>query len=314
MEHSWMACRLPFETQQELFADRPFILASAPITPAGRAERIDGGYRVWGTFRYASCLGNSDWSFASAPVPDGEVAIPHTFLLPLSEVTVNDDWFMSGMAATSSGSFTANGVFVPESRSLPLDVFFSADRHPGAAHEEAFMRYPVITIAVMMAALPLGCAEGCVELMRERLASTVVFGTVPRIELPMSRVRWGKALEKVRCARLLFEDVLNRAIASGDAVAAPSEEERGQQELDLMTVAHLAQEAVGLVGDGMGSSPYKLGDPIQRARRDINVMANHYFHDDDIVSERATRFILGLGPGPNDPIFLQRPGTESPTS
>jgi hypothetical protein len=130
----------------------------------------------------------------------------------------------------------------------------------------------------------------------------------------MSRVRWGKALETVRCARLLFEDVLNRAIASGDAVAAPSEEERGQQELDLMTVAHLAQEAVGLVGDGMGSSPYKLGDPIQRARRDINVMANHYFHDDDIVSERATRFILGLGPGPNDPIFLQRPGTESPTS
>jgi len=307
MEHSWMACHLAFEAQEELFSERPYILASAPLTPAGRAEPVEGGYRVWGTFRYASCIGNSDLSFASAPIEEDGVRVPRTFLIPLSEVTVNDDWLMSGMAATSSASFTADGVFVPEKMSLPLAQFFSADGHPGAAHEEAFMRYPVKTIAVMMAAIPLGVAEGAVELMRERMPKTVVMGTVPRIELPVSRVRWGKALQKVRCARLLYDDVLDQTIANGDAIRTPSEAEAGQQELDLMTVARLSKEAVDLVCDGMGSSTFKLSDPLQRAQRDANVMANHYFHDEDVVAERGTRFVLGLGPSKNDPWFLMGP-------
>ena len=308
MEHSWMACRLPLETQEELFAERPYILAAAPTAPTGRATRVDGGFRVSGTFRWASCIWNGEWSFATALVDDGDGRpMPHSMLVPTSDMTVNDDWFMSGMAGTGSASFVLDDVFVPEGRSLPTLVFLSSDEHPGAVHEEAFMRYPLMpTISTMIAGIALGCGEACVDIVRERLPKSKVFGMTPRLELPLSRVRWGTAYEQVRCARLLWTDTIERTIVKCDAMEPWSEAETGQLELDLVTVIQLSQQAVGLLCDGIGSSVYQLSDPLQRYRRDVNVIASHAFHEHDLVAERATRLILGLGLNDNDPSLLPR--------
>jgi alkylation response protein AidB-like acyl-CoA dehydrogenase len=303
IEHSWMACRLPVEAQEELFADRSFILASAPLTPWGSAVRVDGGFRVSGTFRYASCVWNSDWTFLSSMVRENGEMVAYTFLIPLSELVINDDWFMSGMAATGSSSVTGEAVFVPERRSIRMEDFFSVDRHHGVMYEETIMRYPpYASLGMMVTAVALGAAEAAVELVRDRLSSTTAFGGTPRIQLPMSRDRWGKAHELVRCAQLLYHHNLDLAIKKCDAGEEWSLEEVGQIELDQTTIVHMAQEAVGIVCDGMGSSPYRTSDPLQRARRDLDVIANHAFMDYDLIAERSVRFVLGLGAGPNDPI------------
>lgn len=303
-----MACHLGLDVQEELFAERPYILAAAPLNPSGRTERVAGGFLVSGTFGYGSAMGNADWTFVTSPVfEDGAAPRPYTFLVPLADVTVNDDWHMSGMAGTSSTSATADRVFVPERMSIPTEQFISADQHPGAAHEEAFMRYPPLaTIGDMMSAIAVGCAEACVELARQRLGTTIALGQ-PRLERPLSRVRWGRGLQKVRCAQLLWRDTMYRSILKCDAVEPWSEEEVGQVELDHVTAVHLAHEAVGLICDGMGSSPYRSGDPFQLYRRDMDVIANHLFHDRDIVLERGTRLVLGLGRGEHDPFVQQRP-------
>jgi len=44
----------------------------------------------------------------------------------------------------------------------------------------------------------------------------------------------------------------------------------------------------------MGSSAYQLSDPLQRYRRDIDVVANHRAHDHDTVADASTRAILGI--------------------
>lgn len=314
MEHSWMACHLPMATQEELFKDRPYILTAAPLNPAGRAERVDGGFRVHGTFRYASCLANADWIFVGAPVADDseDGATLYTFLLPLTDVTDNDDWFMSGMAATSSGSVTIDGAFVPEGMAVTTVEFHSSDQHAGAAHEEPIFKYPIpVSIGSMMAGISLGCAEACVEIARERLPKSKVFGTTPRLDLALSRVRWGEALQKVRCARLLWRDTVERTIVKCDAVEPWTEAELGLFQLDQMTVVHLSHQAVGLICDGMGSSIYQLSDPLQRYRRDVSLMANHAFQDHDLVAERGTRFYLGLGRNDTDPDMTKPPTVSS---
>jgi 3-hydroxy-9,10-secoandrosta-1,3,5(10)-triene-9,17-dione monooxygenase len=308
MTHNWLACRMPMEAQEEMFADRSFIRSAAPLVPSGRAEPADGGYRVSGTYRYASGVWNADWTFFVAPVFDGEDALPEprVFMVPLSEVTVNDDWFMSGMAATGSASITVDDVFVPERRTLSASIFRSHDRHPGAVHEESFLRYPSVALLCQTASVAVGCAGASVEIVRERLPVTKVFGTTPRIESPLSRVRWGYAHQKVVCAELLLEKMRNKAIDKGEAGDEFSYEELGQLELDGSTAVHLSQEAIGDLCDGIGSSMYKSGDPLQRYRRDVNVIANHVFHERDICMERATRLVLGLGPVATDPLFLRR--------
>jgi 3-hydroxy-9,10-secoandrosta-1,3,5(10)-triene-9,17-dione monooxygenase len=298
MEHSWMAAHLNWAAQKEIFDGRTFILAAAPLTPAGKAERVDGGYRVTGTYRYASGVWNADYTFLTSMVTIEGVMTPLTFLVELNQegVTVNDDWHMSGMAATGSASVTLADVFVRDIMSIPLEDLLSIDKHPGVAHEETFLRYPPFaSLGMMITAIGLGCAEAVADIVRTRLSQTRAFGGAMRADLPQSRLRFAQAWEKVRCAQLLYQHNLEHSIRKCDAMEPWSQEEIGQIELDQTTVIHLAQEAIGILCDGMGSSPYQTKEPMQRYRRDIDVIANHAFMDWDLVAERSIRYVLGLG-------------------
>ena len=58
LEHNWMICRFPLEGQQELYSNATYVLASAPLQPTGSGERVEGGFEITGTWRYASANGN----------------------------------------------------------------------------------------------------------------------------------------------------------------------------------------------------------------------------------------------------------------
>jgi 3-hydroxy-9,10-secoandrosta-1,3,5(10)-triene-9,17-dione monooxygenase len=288
-------------TQEELYRDRSYIKAAAPLIPAGSAVRVDGGYRVSGKWHYASAIANADYVFVTSPVDENGEAIPYTFLLPLEDVTVHDEWFMSGMAATSSTNVSAVDVFVPDGRGIETEIFHSTDLHPGVVHEESLYRYPLLPpLNVFMAGLALGCAEAVVELGRERLWVSAPWG-LARIERETSRTRWGMAGQKVRAARLLWRDAMQRAIAKGEAREEWNQVEEGQVALDNLTVAQMSKEAVREILDGSGSSAYTLANPLQRYLRDVDVIANHLGHDIDSLAERGSRWLLGLDRLPTDP-------------
>jgi alkylation response protein AidB-like acyl-CoA dehydrogenase len=301
MEHNWMACKLPMATQEELYRDRSYIKAAAPLIPAGSAVRVDGGYRVSGKWHYASAIANADYVFVTAPVDEHGEPIPYTFLLPLEDVTVHDEWFMSGMAATSSTNVSAVDVFVGDDRAIETEIFHSTDRHPGVVHEESLYRYPLLPpLNVFMAGLALGSAEAVIELGRERLRVSAPWG-LARIERETSRTRWGMAGQKVRAARLLWRDAMRRAIEKGEAREEWTQVEEGQIALDNLTVAQMSKEAVREILDGSGSSAYALANPLQRYLRDVDVIANHLGHDIDSLAERGSRWLLGLDRLPTDP-------------
>ena len=297
-----MACRLPLSAQQRIYGDGPgYILAAAPLAPGGTATPVLGGFRVTGKWRYASGILHAGWTFASCIADIDGKKIPYMCLLPIGAVTVHDDWHMAGMGATSSTNISATDVFVPEDMALEMERFFSADRHPGVAHPEAIYHYPLLPgLLAMLAAVALGSAEGALQLARERLSSTAPWG-VRRIDRATSRMRWIEASQDLRCARLLYVDMLRRAIQQGETAQQWTPAEQGQHELDLVTVTHISKDAVASLLDGFGTSVYQLGDPLQRHFRDLCMLASHLGNDWDVVVERSARFILGLGTIPGDP-------------
>jgi 3-hydroxy-9,10-secoandrosta-1,3,5(10)-triene-9,17-dione monooxygenase len=313
IEHNWMAARLPMEAQEEIFANGGIVLAAAPLQPGGTAVRVDGGWELSGTWRYASGMPNSTHAFVTAVHDDGETRTPWSFLIPATDVTVHDDWFMAGAAATGSCSLTGERVFVPEHRAIETARLNSVNQHPGAVHEDAIMRYPLlISLAVMMAGFAVGAAERGVELFTERLRSHAVYG-VKRIDMVLARSRWLEAHQKTRTARLLLDSVLETTTRKGDAVEDWSDEEEGQFLADRLTIVHLAKDAVRLIADGAGSSAYQLDNPIQRYLRDVDVIANHIGHDWDSAAERAGRLLLGLGYNETDP-FAKLPILRDPVT
>lgn len=301
IEHNWMVCHLGMEAQQKLFAERPYIKLAAPLLPDGRAERVAGGYRVTGKWRYASAAGNSDWVFVSSFVEVAGEPVVFCFVIPIDQVTVHDEWFMSGMAATSSTNISGKDVFVPAEMAIEMDVFHSTTGHPGAVHEEPLFRYPILqSLFSMLAAIAVGAAEAVVELGRARLAVSAPWG-IPRIKRENGRSRWGMAHQKARTARLLYEDLLRTAIRKGDNLEAWSLEDEGRMALDLMSIGDLCKEAARITLDGAGSSAFQLDNPLQRYLRDIDVIANHIAFDEDVVAERGSRWALGLGRVEGDP-------------
>jgi len=313
IEHNWMAARLPMQAQEEIFGNGGIILAAAPLQPGGTAVRVDGGWEISGTWRYASGMPNATHAFVTAMYDDGETKKPWSFLIPDTAVTVHDDWFMAGAAATGSCSLTGERVFVPEHRAIETARFHSVNQHPGAVHEDAIMRYPLLSsLAVMMAGFAVGAAERAVELFTERLRSHAVYG-VKRIDIVPARSRWLEAHQKTRMARLLLDSMIETTTRKGDALEDWSEEEEGQFLYDRLSVVHLAKDAVRLIADGAGSSAYQLENPIQRYLRDVDVIANHIGHDWDSAAERAGRLLLGLGYQETDPFpklpILREPAT-----
>jgi len=301
VEHNWMACRMGLAAQQRLFGDgRGYVKAAAPLAPGGSAVRVPGGFRISGHWRYASGIAHADWSFVSCIVEEGGGRVPWMFLVPVGSVRIHDDWHVSGMCATSSASLSAEELFVPGEMALELERFFSADGHPGAGHEEPIYRHPILPgLLVMLAAISLGTAEGALELARAKLSQTAAWG-IHRIDRPQSRARWAAAHQDVRCAGLLYREILARTGAKGDAGEPRSLAEDGQLDLDVATVTHLCKDAVASLVDGCGASSFKLDDPLQRAHRDLCVAANHLGNDWDVVTERGARLVLGLGALPTD--------------
>jgi alkylation response protein AidB-like acyl-CoA dehydrogenase len=303
MEHNWMICRMPQAAQRRLYAGRDgYLLAAAPLAPGGRASRVPGGFRATGKFRYASGIAHADWTFVCCTVETQGEKVPWMLLVPVASVTVHDEWHVAGMCATNSTNVSVSDVFVPEDMALELDRFYSADRHDGVGHPEPIYRYPLLQgLLVMMAGVAVGSAEGALEIARERLRQSAPWG-VPRIERTTSRVRWIDASQDVRCARLLYQDMLARTIGKGDAREDWTLEEQGQLDLDLAKVTRLCKAAIASLIEGCGSSALQLDDPLQRFWRDTGILATHLGNDWDVVVERGARFVLGLGRLPTDPL------------
>jgi alkylation response protein AidB-like acyl-CoA dehydrogenase len=301
IEHNWMLCHLDMGLQKKLLADRSYIRAAASLLPFGQAVKVDGGYQLTGKWGYGSGACNSDWTFVTSFVEEGGKRVSYTFLLPHDQITLHDDWHFTGMAATGSVSVSADNLFVPDDRAIRTDIFHSATLHPGAVHEEPVYRFPLILpLYLMVASIMLGSAESVIELGRERMSESKLFGLL-RIEREQSRARWSAARQLVRCADLLWQDVLGRADGKCNREEPWTIEEEGQFGLDMISIGHLCKDAIRMIMDGVGSSAFNLDNPLPRYMRDVDVMVSWPGMDWDIVSERGTRWILGMGRSPTDP-------------
>lgn len=124
------------------------------LAGSGRAEKVDGGYRVTGRKVFASGAPAGDlfMTMAVHDDPEGGPTVLH-FAIPLDApgLEVQDTWRTLGMRGTGSHDIVLNGVFVP-------DAAIGIRRPPGrwgpAWHLVAMLALPLIY------AVYVGIAEG----------------------------------------------------------------------------------------------------------------------------------------------------------
>jgi acyl-CoA dehydrogenase len=117
----WRHERAPVERVLRRLATEELILASSGgsdwLTGSGRAEKVEGGYRVTARKIFASGSPSADL-FSTMAVYDDPVEGPTVlhFVVPfdLPGVKIHDNWRTLGMRGTGSHDVTLDGVFVSD--------------------------------------------------------------------------------------------------------------------------------------------------------------------------------------------------------
>jgi alkylation response protein AidB-like acyl-CoA dehydrogenase len=124
------AAAMPHEAAAAIFAGPRNGLAWGARHNNSQAIRVDGGYRLTGTWSFASGGRHTTWLGAHSAVqnPDGTPHIRYgkpddrTFLFLRSQAKIIDDWYVLGLRGTGSDTYSVADLFIPDAHAPARDI------------------------------------------------------------------------------------------------------------------------------------------------------------------------------------------------
>src|SRR5215218_10526703 len=124
------AAAMPHESALKVFGDPRDGLAWWARHSKSKAIRVEGGYRLSGTWSFASGGRHTRWLGAHSAVqnPDGTPHIRYgrpddrSFVFLRSQARIIDDWHVLGLRGTGSDSYSVEDLFVPDAHAPARDV------------------------------------------------------------------------------------------------------------------------------------------------------------------------------------------------
>lgn len=300
--HNWMLALFDERAQDEVFADGP-VLCPAPLAPTGRGLPVEGGVRLSGRWSWATGIMAADWVMVGALCGPDEEMYPALALLPAGQVRVEDVWHTAGMRATGSNDVVVDDVMVPQHRLVKVaDIY--AGTAPGAAlHGAATYRWPMVPALALVASMPaLGAAEHVADVFAARLGERVLaYSGVAQKQQPAAQIRLGDA--RVRLCAL--DGLLRETVATLESMVADGARiPRAVRARARVAAAHIVHESRSVIADlleSSGASAQFLDSPLQRAKRDVDVISGHVVFDYDVSRELAGALEIGV---PISPIAM----------
>jgi len=287
---------LPPDGARELFAGDSGVVSGGMFSPTGRAEVVDGGYRVSGRWSFGSgslqsrvLLGNCIVTSNGEPQTNesGTTRTIMTFF-PTSSVTIHHRWDVMGLRATGSHDFEVADVFVPERHCTRL--FSDPPRQAGPTYRLPFQ----MLLWLWMAPVPLGIARGALELFRHEEASRPRHGSAALRDHPATQARYAQAHAALHSARAYLRDVSATAWEVACRDEKVSDELFASAGLAARHAAVTAARVTETLYELAGTSALRNGSALQRAFRDAHAAMQHVAFASG-VDEHAGRAFLQAG-------------------
>lgn len=293
--HNWMLALFGEQAQEEAFATRPF-LAPAPLAPTGRGVPVDGGIRLTGKWSWSTGVMHGNWIIVGALCGPDDAIHPALALLPASEVTIEDVWHTDGMCATGSNDAVITDAFVPDHRLVHVADIYGGTAPGAGLHDSATYRWPMVPALALLAAMPaLGSAERVTQLYTERVAGRVLaYEGVVQKDKPIAQARLAEARVRLRALHGLLEDTVSQIegiLVTGDRVPRAI---RGDARLAAAHIVHESRAVIASLFEASGASVHFLDNPLQRFKRDVDVLSAHVVFDYDTSRELAGALTLGM--------------------
>src|SRR4029453_1478579 len=267
------------QAQKDVWSASPDSLISSGFMPTGKAVRVDGGYRLSGRWPFSSGCDHADWALVRSfvpSVPDTEPAELYMFLVPRTDYTIIDNWFVMGMSATGSKDFQLKGeIFVPAHRALS-DKALRDGAGPGSEFNGGVLyRLPRhATVPFSLAAPFIGIAERALQIfvqgMRDRPSGDRRAAPEGAIHM-----RVANSAAEIDAARALMLRDCREAMETVQRGERLSIEQRARNRRDIAYVAYQCTRALDRLFASAGGTNIYLDSEAQRLLRDIHAAGQH---------------------------------------
>lgn len=283
---------LPDEGFAEMFGDPGRrVTAGGQFFPNGSGVKVDGGYRLTGSWNFGSGTGHSEYvACGFMPVVDGEAVFDlRAAFVPRDQVTFLDGWHVQGLRGTGSFDYAVTDVFVPEHRCFGL---FTREPHRGTS--------PLFRLGLMpiTAAGHAGWALGVAKSMLDDVAElSLVTSRMSDME-PLARratfqrnfAHFTGMWRAARAGVLEACTAAERAVTAGDPLTVA-------HRVDIRVAATYATEAAREIAQfahlAAGTRAIRQGSRLERAFRDIYTGTQHAFISEKTYID-AAQVLLGL--------------------
>jgi alkylation response protein AidB-like acyl-CoA dehydrogenase len=276
------------------------------FAPLGVAHEEDGGYRVSGSWQFASGSGHAEFmgggavimrDGAPAPIGEGGKLPLVGFFVPADRAILKGNWDTMGLRGTGSFDYEIPELFVEEAATWNINMGYAPHKSGGAVFglgPQAFGSIGSSAWAIGVAARALHEIAGIAKAGRTRL------GSLPLREQTEFQRDFGFHQTAIEAARIQLLSVYNQAVELIDAGASDADCSAAVRRTKAHAnyiVKSVTKSAIVFAWEASGSAGMRNPSRLQRCFRDIHIGAGHQVYDDRGYCE-AAKPALGLEPAP----------------
>ena len=272
-----------------LIADPMTVMASSTAA-IGRADRVEGGWRVDGRWQFVSGVHNAQIFGATVQLYGNGKRIDDATryaIVPAGDFDIVDTWNVSGLRGSGSHDVRVDRVTVPEAHIIAAMGGATGDSPLGGIPLGTRLAYNKVAVA-------LGIARAGIDAFVELAAGKQLRLTTRKLrERPFAQRAVALAEARLRGARA---SVFERTEEMWRKVVACEEftlRDRALFQIVCSDAALAAAQAVDTVAEAAGTSANQLEQPLERITRDVRVVRQHVTVAPHHI-EDGGRVLLGL--------------------
>jgi 3-hydroxy-9,10-secoandrosta-1,3,5(10)-triene-9,17-dione monooxygenase len=298
--HHWMLGMFDKRAQDLVWnRDTDALIASSFIFPAGRARKVDGGYRLRGSWPFSSGVESCEWNMLASVVSSDDEADGieyRIFLLNRNDYGIKDTWNAAGLRGTGSNDVEVEDAFVAAPMTVAVSELAGGPTPGSAVNPNALYALPVFSLfPYVLSGVAMGNAQAClddyVELARHR-AST--YNRAKLGDLQSTQIKIAEASSKIDAARLIMRSTCIEAMAEARRGHVPDIATKTRLRRDGAYSVNLCTEAVSLLFSASGARGLFTTGALQRQFRDAHAINSHIAFNFDAAGTNYGRVALGL--------------------
>ena len=296
--HPWLMGLLDERAVRDVWGNDDSVRLCSSLMPVGKAEKVDGGFKLSGHWRFSSGCHYAEWALLGGAVQAGASAAPdiRLFMVPQAEYRIADAWRVSGLCATGSEDILVDDVFVPEYRTRRMVDNFQCVGAGLAVNRSPLYRIPFGQIFFRGVSSP---AIGALQTTLDAFVGYAAKRSGPAgksTDDPVAQQICAEVTAAIDEMKLVLRRNMTVLWEFGEQGEVPPLTLRQQFKFQSASVSHRCAELGARLMRATGAAGIYDEQPFGKALADINAARQHIANQFEMVGRNFGASILGSKP------------------